>query len=291
MIPELENSERHIVSKLDQKQRLSDYVGGLFNLIPSRKGMKKAIDKGWVRVNGKPASTGDFISGGETIELTVSEEKKRPEIDLNLEIIFEDDFLAIINKPAGIEVSGNRKWTVENALKRNLKPSSQPDALTYPEAIHRLDYPTTGALLIGKTRKAVSELNRMFAEKEIRKTYLAVTIGEMDAEGVVDSPIDGKESVSRFKVLNSVFSERFGKLNLLELNLETGRRHQLRKHLSSIGIPILGDKDYGIEGKVLKGKGLYLHSKSLHFSHPFIDEQLAVNSPIPKKFLKLFPEF
>lgn len=291
MIPELKNSERHIVPKLDQKQRLSDYVGGLFNLIPSRKGMKKAIDKGWVRVNGKPASTGDFLSGGETIELTVSEEKTRPEIDLDLEVIFEDDFLAIINKPAGIEVSGNRKWTIENALKRNLKPSSQPDALTYPEAIHRLDYPTTGALLIGKTRKAVSELNRMFAGKEIRKTYLAVTIGEMDAEGVVTSPIDGKESVSRFKVLNSAFSERFGKLNLLELNPVTGRRHQLRKHLSSIGNPILGDNDYGIDGMILKGKGLYLHSWSLHFKHPFTDEQLAVDAPIPKKFLKLFSEF
>lgn len=258
-------------------------------MIPSRKGMKKALDKGWVRINGKSASTGDFLSGGETIELTVSEEKTRPEIDLDLEVIFEDDFLAIINKPAGIEVSGNRKWTIENALKRNLKPSSQPDALTYPEAIHRLDYPTTGALLIGKTRKSVSELNRMFAEKDIRKTYLAVSIGEMEAEGVVDSPIDGKESVSRFKVLNSVLSERFRKLNLLELNLETGRRHQLRKHLSSIGNPILGDRDYGIDGMILKGKGLYLHSRSLHFKHPFTDEQLAVDAPIPKKFPKLFP--
>jgi 23S rRNA pseudouridine1911/1915/1917 synthase len=252
--------------------------------------MKKAIDKGMVRLNGRIASTADLISGGELIELFFDETaRKRPTIELRLEVLFEDDFLAIINKPPGIEVSGNRKWTVENALSQNLKPSGQVDALLYPEPIHRLDYPTSGALLIGKTSSAVIELNRLFADREVEKTYMAITIGKMNASGTVDAEIDGKPSLSTFRVLRSVVSERFGWLNLVELNPKTGRRHQLRKHMAQFGNPILGDKEYGTEGLILNGKGLYLHSASLSFTHPFSKEELTVLSPLPKKFLKIFP--
>ena len=281
-------TEKHIVTKLEKPVRLSDYAGDIFKLIPSRKGMKKAIDKGWVTINGKPASTADLVSEGDSIELTIREVQSRPEIELKLDMIYEDDFLAVINKKPGIEVSGNRKWTVENALSQNLKRSSEVDVLPHPEAIHRLDYPTTGALLIGKTRSAVAELNRMFQEKEINKIYLAVAIGKMNAEGEIDLEVDGKPSVSRFKILKTVKSERFDLLNLVELNPQTGRRHQLRKHLAAIGNPILGDKDYRIEGLILKGKGLYLHSQSLNFIHPFTKEELLIEAPTPKKFLKLF---
>ena len=281
-------TEKHIVTKLEKPVRLSDYAGDIFKLIPSRKGMKKAIDKGWVTINGKPASTADLVSEGDSIELTIREVQSRPEIELKLDMIYEDDFLAVINKKPGIEVSGNRKWTVENALSQNLKRSSEVDVLPHPEAIHRLDYPTTGALLIGKTRSAVAELNRMFQEKEINKIYLAVAIGKMNAEGEIDLEVDGKPSVSAFKILKTVKSERFDLLNLVELNPKTGRRHQLRKHLAAIGNPILGDKDYGIDGLILKGKGLYLHSQSLNFIHPFTKEELLIEAPTPKKFLKLF---
>lgn len=283
-----EQTESHQATGLEKPQRLSDYAGGVFKLIPSRKGMKKAIDKGWVTINGKIASTADLVSDGDSIELTIGEVQSRPEIELKLDVIYEDDFLAVINKKPGIEVSGNRKWTVENALSQNLKRSSEVDVLPHPEAIHRLDHPTTGALLIGKTRAAVSALNRMFAEKKIQKTYWAVAIGKMKPEGKISTAIDGKPSLSKFKVLKTVCSERFEKLNLVELHPETGRRHQLRKHLASIGNPILGDKDYGIDGLILNGKGLYLHSKSLNFIHPFTKEELSIEAPTPKKFLKLF---
>lgn len=282
-------TERHTVTEQKDPVRLSDYAGGIFRLIPSRKGMKKAIDKGWVTVDGKRANTGDHVSGGETIELTIATQKPQTTIDLKLNVLFEDDHLAIINKPAGIEVSGNRKWTIENALWMNVKPSATISALTRPEAIHRLDYPTTGALLIGKTRNAVSELNSMFAKHEIQKTYRAVAIGQMDAQGEVDLPIDGKPSSSMFKVLQSVSSPRFGTLNLVELQPKTGRKHQLRKHLSHIGNPILGDRDYGLEGLILSGKGLYLHASSLCFTHPFTGIRLNIEAPTPKKFMKLFP--
>lgn len=251
--------------------------------------MKKAIDKGWVSVDGKSAKTGDFVSGGEVIELIIKEAKPRPTIDLKLDVLYEDDFLAVINKPAGVEISGNRKWTVENALVGNLNPSKLEDALDFPEAIHRLDYPTTGALLIGKTRTAVSELNRLFFERKVTKTYIAITIGKMNNGGVISSDVDEKPSESEFRILQYVASKRFNQLNLVELHPHTGRRHQLRKHLSSIGNPILGDREYGIDESILKGKGLYLHSLSLEFIHPYHHGKLKVDAPIPKKFKNIFP--
>ena len=198
--------ETHIVPKLENPIRLSDYGGGAFQLIPSRKGMKKAIDKGWVSVDGKLAKTGTIISGGETLSLEI-QEQDHPQISMEIEVLYEDDFLAVINKPAGIEVSGNRKRTIENALKSNLEPSKEDDALSFPQAVHRLDFPTTGVLIIGKARKAVSRLNDMFSNGEIDKQYLAVTIGPMPKSRSIDSLIDGKESRTDFEVVQSVNSE------------------------------------------------------------------------------------
>jgi 23S rRNA pseudouridine1911/1915/1917 synthase len=202
-------------------------------------------------------------------------------------VIYEDDYLALIRKPAGILVSGNKFMTVKNALAQNLKKSSQPDA-TSPQPIHRLDYATTGILLVGKTTSSIRASNKMFENKEIKKSYRAITIGQMEAQGEVCTGIDGKEAKSRFKVLDSVDSERFEKLNLVELIPETGRRHQLRKHLHSIGHPILGDKDYFLDGLTLKGKGMYLHAYSLEFEHPVTKQKLCVLDELPRKFEKIF---
>ncbi|BAO74429.1 ribosomal large subunit pseudouridine synthase D [Winogradskyella sp. PG-2] len=205
-----------------------------------------------------------------------------------LTILFEDNYLALIHKPAGILVSGNRFKTIVNALPQNLKPSSLNDA-TKPQPVHRLDYATTGLLLVGKTSSSIRALNQLFENKSISKTYLAVTIGEMDDEGKIKLAIDGKPSQSYYKVLESVASKRFSKLNLVELDPKTGRRHQLRKHLSSIGNPILGDKDYGITDLILNGKGLYLHAYTLGFVHPITNKKMHILDAIPKRFKKLFP--
>jgi 23S rRNA pseudouridine1911/1915/1917 synthase len=279
----------HIVAQLERPMRLSDYAGGIFKTIPSRKGMKKATDKGLVRLNGKLAHTGDFISGGETIELLENPHQTRTEIELKLEVLLEDEHLAVINKPSGIEVSGNKKWTLENALSFNLEPSSESDALKHPKPIHRLDYPTSGALLVGKTATAVIALNKLFEDRKVQKVYHAVAIGKMERFGTIETPIDGKSSKSIFTVLQTLDSDRFTHLNLVKLEPHTGRRHQLRKHLSEIGNPILGDRDYGIEGLILSGKGLYLHASSLQFLHPITQEELFIEAALPKKFGKLFP--
>ncbi|WP_422354482.1 RluA family pseudouridine synthase [Roseivirga pacifica] len=178
--------------------------------------------------------------------------------------------------------------TIANALDQNLKQSSQPDA-TLPRPIHRLDYATTGILLCGKTNSCIRALSKLFQDKLVQKTYFAIAIGQMNTSGSITTPIDGKRSKSHFEVIESVPSERFGTLSLVKLSPETGRRHQLRKHLTSIGNPILGDKDYGQEGLILNGKGLYLHAHSIAFKHPVSKEPITFASPLPEKFSKIFP--
>jgi 23S rRNA pseudouridine1911/1915/1917 synthase len=143
--------------------------------------------------------------------------------------------------------------------------------------------------LVGKTSNSIRALNQMFEVKTITKTYYAVTIGKMKTEGEITTDIDDKPSESHYKVLDSVDSKRFGQLNFVQLQPKTGRRHQLRKHLASIGNPILGDKDYGIADLILNGKGLYLHAYSLSFIHPFTNESIYITDAFPKRFLKLFP--
>lgn len=269
--------------------RLSDLPAGTFQTIKSRKAFKMALKQGLVLLNGKQAYTADQVQGGELIELFKEPIQHKPIIPLQLEVLFEDEFLAVVYKPAGLLVSGNKRWTFENALPENLKKSDQVDQLTRPEPIHRLDYPTSGALLVGKTAGMVSLLNRQFEARSIQKTYWAITIGTMEKSGNIDDPVDGKNAETLFRVLETVDSPKYGCLNLVELKPLTGRKHQLRKHMADLGCPILGDREYGNEGSILKGKGLYLHALKLDFEHPSTGMRLEVNAPVPKKYRKIFP--
>ncbi len=287
----LKKIETYTVPPLEKQERLSDHLPGKFESIQSKKGMKKAIEKRLVKLNGETGHTADYVQGGEIVELYQSKPKEhKTKIDLDLEVLYEDEFLAVVNKPAGIVVSGNKKWKLENALNSNLSLSKEKDALTRAEPIHRLDLPTSGALLCGKTHKVVMALNKLFEEKKIDKTYHAVTIGNMDTEGNIENILKGKLATTDYKVIASIESEKFEFLNLVALHPKTGRRHQLRIHMLELKNPILGDAKYGIAGKVLKGKGLYLHATSLEFVHPVTKENLKVESNLPKKFLKIFPE-
>lgn len=234
----------------------------IFRLLSTKSALKKALKKNQITVNDEPATSATFIYGGEKIVFT-SETKQREHksLDLKLEVLFEDDYLAIINKPAGILVSGNSFKTIANALENNVKLSSLNTA-TKPKPTHRLDYPTTGCLLIGKTTDSIIALNKLFEDKAITKSYLAVAIGAMPKSGTIETAIDDKAAISKFKILDIIVSERFGCLNLVEVHPKTGRRHQIRKHLASIKNPILGDVDYGNEPLILKGKGLiYTHRR------------------------------
>jgi len=280
-------SEKHIATPQPIPVRLSDYAVGVFSIIQTRKGIKKAIDKGWVTVNGKVGRTADFIYGGEELILT-PEAAINYDNKIDLDVLYEDDYLAIINKPAGITVSGNKSHTVQNALGHNLEPSPLNDALEPAQLVHRLDHPTSGLIIAGKTRSSVVALGELFQNRTIQKTYHAIAIGDIPQEGIIDSPIDDKPSETSYQVIQSQDSERFGQLNLVEVQPKTGRKHQIRKHLFSIGHPILGDKEYFIEGLVLTGKGLYLNASRLEFIHPQTGAAIDIYNELPEKFRKIF---
>ncbi|MDG1193881.1 MAG: RluA family pseudouridine synthase [Polaribacter sp.] len=284
-------AETHIVEKLEKSIRFQEYGVGIFNTIPTKSGIKKAIKKELIFIDGLLATTSKFISGGEKIELFEAESSTVFErLQLNLEVLFEDSYLAIIYKPAGILVSGNRFVTIANGLTQNLKKSNQLDAVR-PQPIHRLDYPTSGLLLIGKTSSSINALSALFKNNEIQKTYFAITIGKMEENGEMNFHIDEKIALTQFDVLRTVVSKRFTFLNLVKLSPKTGRKHQLRKHLSFIGNPILGDKEYFKEGLVLNGRGLYLHASALDFIHPFTKDTISITKENPKKFTTIFPNF
>jgi len=280
--------ESHTVLHQKIPIRIQEYLVGIFKTVATKSAIKKAIKKELILVNDSPTSTAHIVVDGDIIILLQFEEESNyKQLQVDLEVIYEDDYLAIINKPAGILVSGNKFKTVDSALLQNLQKSRQSDAVR-PRPVHRLDYPTTGCLLVGKTSSSIQALNELFEQKKIQKTYHAIVIGQLNSSGVINSEIDGKQSESHFQVIETVKSNRFEFLTLVELSPKTGRRHQLRIHLASLGNPILGDQEYGKEDLILKGKGLYLHASSLQFSHPFSQEQLEINSPIPLKFKKIF---
>lgn len=278
--------ETHNVPSLAAPVRLQDYGVGLFMGALTKSAWKKALKQKRVRCNSALGATGDWVRGGETIVLTPPKVTTKP-YELSLECLYEDDYLAVVNKPAGILVSGNRHKTLKNALTLNLSPSSMPDA-TVPQPVHRLDFPTTGLVLIGKTASAIHQLGQLFEQRDIQKRYLAIVIGSFPDEGYLKDTIAGKDAASTYRVLDRVPSKHYGSLSLLELRPTTGRRHQLRIQLSARDHPILGDTHYGGQKAGFMGKGLYLHAVGLSFRHPLDGSALALASPIPNKFLKLF---
>ncbi|WP_152287262.1 RluA family pseudouridine synthase [Flavicella marina] len=289
--PKLLKIESYIVPTLLKKTRLQDLAADMFTMLPTKSGVKKALKNKLVKIDNQIVNSSTFLYGGETIDLYQNQKNnQKPTIQIALKIIYEDEHLALINKPAGITVSGTKKYTLENALSGNLAKSKEPDALIRPEPIHRLDHPTSGILLIGKTSKSVVALNKLFENRTIRKTYYAITIGKMQPFGSIETAIETKNARTSYEVIYSEKSDRFDFLNLVKLSPHSGRKHQLRIHLSEQETPILGDKTYGSEGKILNGNGLYLHAYSLEFTHPITGDTINYKAKPPKKFTRLFPE-
>ncbi len=284
----LEKIETHTALPQATPVRLSDYTPGIFASVSSKKGMKKAISKGLVRVNGQVAFTSKYINGGEVIDLYKEQiDASLPVLELDLQVLHEDAQLAIIYKPSGIVVSGNKLKTIANALPHVLEESAEADALSRPQPAHRLDFPTSGVLLIGKTSGTLTALNKLFESKSIQKTYLAITIGKMKSSGEIKTEIKGKKAETTYKVLQEIPSPKFEFLNYVELKPTTGRRHQLRIHMAELGNPILGDQTYGLNGKISQGKGLYLHASEIAFIHPKTGEPLHIKAELPQKFERL----
>jgi len=276
--------EKHIVPEGVQNVRLVDYALSIFPTIPTRNALKKTIKRGEILINGSTAEGGTWVLPGQEIELIDLETKIPQPFPLDFEIVFEDNFLAVINKPPGISVSGNKFNTIQNAIIGKLSKSTENDALKFPRPVHRLDYSTSGLLLIAKTASALAELGRQFESRQVSKKYRAIVVGKIDKEGVINSPIDGQEAISRFVLLECTHSLHTEWISLVDLFPLTGRTHQLRVHMAEAGFPILGDKKYGPGEKALQGKGLFLAAIELSFTHPFSKKQVAFQVPQPEKF-------
>ncbi len=279
--------ETHRVPEGVHGVRLSDYARIAFPTFPSRKGMAKAVKRGELWMNGAPAQSGAWVQAGQTLDLVDLQLRMPKTYHLPLTVVFEDEHLAVINKPAGIEVRGNKFKTVENALAGSLSPSKPSDALDWPRPVHRIDYSTSGLLLIAKTARAQVFLGRQFEERKIHKRYCAVVAGAVAEEGTVEEPIGGLPAQSRYAPIKTVASLRSEFLTLVDLFPRTGRTHQLRIHMAGIGHAIVGDQRYGPEGRVLKGKGLFLAAVELRFLHPVSLQEMTVVIDPPSKFKAL----
>ena len=276
--------ESHHVLALEKQIRLQEYGFTVFESIKTKSALKKAIKKGLIFLNGRVAETSDWIEEGQILELFAEElHHKKKVFTLQLDVIFEDYCMAVVNKPEGYPTNGNYFKTIENALAFNLKTSSEKDKLPYPQPVHRLDNPTTGLLIIAKTQSSKSYLSVLFEQNKVHKIYLAIVEGHFDnLSDIISLDIDGKQSSTNYSV-EKAFKINQEDLSLLSLKPSSGRTHQLRIHLAKIGHPIVGDKTYG---SLTTSNKLMLHASSLKLHHPKTNKNLSFETEVPHKFVK-----
>ena len=264
----------------------------------SRSQANEAIKAGTVLVNGKLAKDKYVVKEGDVITYVLPEEEvlEYKAEDIPLDIIYEDADVAVVNKPQGIVVhpsAGHTSGTLVNALMYHVKDLSSINGVVRPGIVHRIDKDTSGLLMIAKNDKAHNALAAELKDKKSLRKYVAIVHGNLPNDrGVIEAPIGrsdkdrkkqavtakGKPAVTRFTVL-----ERFGNYTLVELQLETGRTHQIRVHMAYIGHPVAGDPLYGPR-KTLKGHGQFLHAKTLGFTHPTTGELVEFTAEEPAIF-------
>ena len=274
----------HIVPEKIEKMRITEYVLASLPHYHSKKSISKAIKRAEIIVDGSVTTTAKFINPGTKIEILETKSKTK-EYHLKLNIAYEDEHLAIVEKPAGLVVSGNLHRTLSNAIPYNIRSSHCIDALTCPLPVHRLDKQTSGLVIVGKTRRTMQKLGNLFQENKVDKTYMALVEGHCKKEGIIDLEIDGKETHSYYKLIEEMESDSIGKYSLVEVKPKTGRTHQIRIHLAHIGHPVIGDKLYN-EGLTRNAKGLYLRAYKLCFLHPISGIKLEIEVDMSKKFKK-----
>ncbi|BBE40439.1 RluA family pseudouridine synthase [Streptococcus dysgalactiae] len=286
------------INVLTSGQRLDKALADLSPL--SRGQANDQIKQGLVLVNGQQKKAKYTVQAGDVIQFELPKEEvlEYQAQDIPLDIIYEDEALAIINKPQGMVVhpsAGHPSGTMVNALMYHIKDLSSINGVVRPGIVHRIDKDTSGLLMVAKTDEAHQALAAELKAKKSLRKYLAIVHGNLPNDrGMIEAPIGrsekdrkkqavtakGKEAVTRFTVL-----ERFGDYSLVELQLETGRTHQIRVHMAYIGHPVAGDPLYGPR-KTLSGHGQFLHAETLGLTHPLTGEDMLFTVEPPAIFQK-----
>ena len=297
----MENLSFNINSE-EEGQRIDKYLSIMIEG-KSRSFIQGLIDEKKVKANSKVIKSnyklkkGDFIEVEvpEPVELNVSAE------EMNLDIVYEDEDLLVVNKEKGIVVHpapGNYTGTLVNGILHHCSDLSGINGVIRPGIVHRIDKDTSGILVIAKNDEAHNDLAAQFKEHSIKREYYALVEGKFsNIKGTVDKPIsrdkkerikmainsDGKRAVTHYEVL-----EQYDKgVSLVKCTLETGRTHQIRVHMASIGHPLVGDLVYGYKRQKFNIEGQALHAKTLGFIHPRTKEYMEFTSELPNYFKEL----
>jgi len=286
-------------------ERLDKTLVAHLGEILTRSQLQALIKDGSVTIDGKNIKQGVRLKGGEQIRVVVPpipiDTTVAPE-PIPLEILYEDDDLAVINKPAGLIVHpgvNDETGTLVNALLARYPQIAQIDVSPKRRGIvHRLDKDTSGVLLIAKQNMAMHKLMRQFADRTVEKRYIALVERTPKTNtGRINAPIgrdtrdrkrmavgrDGKAAVTEFAI-----TERFvGRQALLSIRLLTGRTHQIRVHMAFIHCPVVGDRVYGFRKQRVPIKGQFLHAESLSFDQPTTGERMTFTAPLPERLQKL----
>lgn len=280
--------------------RLDVFLASVLDV--SRSQVTKMIKNNEVLVNGKVVKAGYLLSVFDTVLVNHKEEDYLTPSKMDLDIIYEDEDVLVVNKANGVVVhpgAGNHSGTLVNGLLYHTK-LSDVNGNERPGIVHRIDAYTTGLLMVAKNNKAHEILAKELASKKTYRNYVALVWGViLNDSGEIDAPIgrskndrkkmavraDGKEAITHFKVL-----KRFEKATLIELRLETGRTHQIRVHMDYIGHPVVNDPVYG-NRKLFDDSGQCLHAKELGFIHPRTGEYMQFDSELPLCFTNILKKF
>ena len=288
-----------IVSQEEKGKRLDTYIPSVDTDI-TRTSAQRLIEDGNILVNGKNAKVSYKIQENDKISVEIPKPKQ---IELKaqnipIEIIYEDSDIIVVNKPKGMVVhpaNGNPDGTLVNAIMAICKDSlSGIGGEIRPGIVHRIDKDTSGLLIVAKNDNAHVKMSEQIKNHEVKKTYIALVRGVFkENEATIDMPIgrspsdrkkmavnkNGKNAITHIKVL-----KRFDKYTLLRVNIETGRTHQIRVHLSHIGYPIVGDYTYSNGKNEFDVIGQCLHAQKLEFKHPITQKDMCLEAELPQYF-------
>ena len=291
--------KEYIVSQEEKGKRLDAYIPSV-DLDITRTSAQRLIEDGNILVNGKNAKVSYKIQENDKISVEIPKPKQieLKAQDIPIEIVYEDSDIIVVNKPKGMVVhpaNGNPDGTLVNAIMAICKDSlSGIGGEIRPGIVHRIDKDTSGLLIVAKNDNAHVKMSEQIKNHEVKKTYIALVRGIFkENEATIDMPIgrstsdrkkmavnkNGKDAITHIKVL-----KRFDKYTLLQVNIETGRTHQIRVHLSHIGYPIVGDYTYSNGKNEFDVVGQCLHAQKLEFKHPITQKDMCLEAELPQYF-------